>query len=90
MRMTNGPRSGSKFKHSAEKAPKAPDKYRDDYYKKKKKLADAKLRDADKVPTNQSRRPKGEIRTASDVRKQRAMKLKRKEKNARPSRKGKR
>ncbi|KAI9728129.1 MAG: ATP-dependent RNA helicase dbp10 [Chrysothrix sp. TS-e1954] len=82
-------RTGTKFKHYAERAPKQPDKYRDDYYKKKKKLAEAKTRDANPVVDNRTRKAKSELRNASDVRKQRSVKQKRMEKNARPSRRSK-
>lgn len=76
-----------KFKHSGEKAPKQPDKYRDDYHKRKKKMVEKLSRE----PGIGATRPaKNELRSVDNVRKQRLLKQKRREKNARPSKKHKR
>lgn len=75
-------RGGEKrFKHKAERAPKEADKYRDDYYKKKK-LEAAKENRVGKFAEGKG---KSEIRGVEDVRKLRGVQSKRKEKNARPS-----
>ena len=77
-----------KFKHFAAKAPKQPDKYRDDYQKKKKRLSERSTSDI--IVGSATRPVKSELRSADDVRKQRLLKQKRREKNARPSKQQKR
>ena len=87
-RLSRGSASaGSKYKHNATPAPKQPDKYRDDYYKRKKRLDEAQAKNSDVQP--QRRRVKSELNDAEGIRKQRQVKQQKKEKNARPSRKGK-
>ncbi|MCJ1411624.1 ATP-dependent RNA helicase dbp10 [Ptychographa xylographoides] len=76
---------GPRYKHKVEKAPKEADKYRDDYYKKKKMVEAAKEK---RVGRFKEGKGKNELRGADDVRKERNKKEKRKEKTARPSRKG--
>jgi ATP-dependent RNA helicase DDX54/DBP10 len=72
---------GKRYRHQSLKAPKQADKFRDDYEKRKKKVQSAEERvKADKG--------KKEIRSVDDIRKQRKQKERRREKNARPSRKG--
>jgi ATP-dependent RNA helicase DDX54/DBP10 len=73
--------AGRRFKHKQEKTPKDPDKFRDDFHKKKKKLEEAKQNRLGKFKNGVG---KGEIRSMDDVRKERQLKNKRKEKNARP------
>ncbi|GAB7338720.1 hypothetical protein MBLNU457_5438t1 [Dothideomycetes sp. NU457] len=75
---------GKRYKHKAESAPKEADRYRDDYYTQKKKVQEAKEKRVGKFGAGNG---KNEIRGVDDVRKQRAVKQKRKDKNARPSRK---
>ncbi|KAI9652778.1 MAG: ATP-dependent RNA helicase dbp10 [Alyxoria varia] len=88
-RLSRGSASaGKKYKHNATRAPKQPDKYRDDYHTRKKRLEEAKTKDADAQP--QRRRVKNELNDAEGIRKQRLLKQQRKDKNARPSRNGKR
>jgi ATP-dependent RNA helicase DDX54/DBP10 len=70
-----------RYKHKAMKAPKEADKYRADYETAKKKIASAKER---QLPT----KGRKEIKSVDDIRKDRNLKEKRREKNARPSRKG--
>ena len=83
------PGGSKKFKHFADRAPKRPDKYRDDCHAKKRKVAERAS--ANTAGALRSPRPaKNELRSADDVRKQRLLKQKRREKNARPSRKPKR
>ena len=69
--------SGRKFKHMKNKAPKAPDRYRDDYESQKKKAAEAA----------KSHKNDGQLRDAQQIRKLRMIKEQRKNKNARPSKK---
>lgn len=86
---------GKKFKHNKEKAPKTPDKFRGDYEKKKKRMDAVKQRDADKAADPSSKQKgmgrvsKSEIKSIDDIRKARLLKEKRREKNARPSKKNK-
>ncbi|KAI4246760.1 MAG: hypothetical protein L6R40_001789 [Gallowayella cf. fulva] len=89
MEKHSGPQSmggGRRFKHKAEKAPKDADKFRDDFYKRKKKVEAAKEK---KIGRFRDDGKKSEIRGVDDVRKQRGVKQKRREKNARPVKKGK-
>lgn len=89
----NSSLSGRKFRHNKQQAPKQPDKLRDDYDKKKKKGAAARERQAASLgggaATAGSRGAKNELRNNEDIRKARTMKVQRREKNARPTRKGK-
>ncbi|KAH0563048.1 ATP-dependent RNA helicase dbp10 [Trichoglossum hirsutum] len=75
---------GRRFKHKQEKLPKNPDKFRDDFYRKRKKFGEAK-----ENKTGKLRSGGGELKSVDDVRKQRQLKDRRREKNARPSKKGK-
>lgn len=77
---------GKRFKHKLEKAPKDADKYRDDYYKRKKQVEAAKEK---RVGRFKDGKGKSELRGVDDVRKERSMQEKRKEKNARPTKKRK-
>ncbi|KAF2226987.1 ATP-dependent RNA helicase dbp10 [Elsinoe ampelina] len=78
---------GGRYRHKQTKAPKEADKYRDDYYKRKKHLAEAKEKAGTTAPAGRGKKGgKGELRGVEDVRKLRAQQAKRKEKNARPSR----
>jgi len=89
-----GREDGGRFKHRQNKAPKEADRFRDDYYKKKKQIAAAKERnDAGNITSGMNNSggrkggKKGELRKVDDVRKLRQTQQKRKDKNARPSRK---
>lgn len=75
--------SGKRFKHKMERAPKEADKFRDDYHKRKKKVEAAREK---KVGRFREGEGKSEIKGVDDVRKQRGVKQKRREKNARPAR----
>ncbi|OLN81007.1 ATP-dependent RNA helicase DBP10 [Colletotrichum chlorophyti] len=77
--------SGPRYKHKLEKAPKQADKYRDDYEVRKKRIAEAKEKRIGQFKDGAGNRK--EIKNAEDIRKARAEKQKRMEKNARPSRK---
>ncbi|KAI9709564.1 MAG: ATP-dependent RNA helicase dbp10 [Bogoriella megaspora] len=77
-----GVRFGKKYQHSADKAPKAADRFRDDFYVQKRRIAEAKER---RVGQFKDGLGKSELRNTSEVRKQRALKEKRRQKNARPS-----
>lgn len=83
----NGAHSGGRhYKHKAEKAPKEADRYRDDYQTQKKKVAEAKEKRIGKFKDGAGR---SELKNVDDVRKNRQLQEKRKEKNARPSKKRK-
>ena len=73
---------GKKFKHKLEKAPKEPDKFRDDYHKKRKLVESAKEK---RIGRFRDGKGKNELRGVDDVRKERGAKERRKLKNARPS-----
>ena len=75
---------GKRFKHKQDKAPKEADKYRDDYHERKKKVEAAKEQRRGRFAEGKG---KSEIKSVDDVRKGRRDLQKRKEKNARPSRK---
>ncbi|KAL5393369.1 ATP-dependent RNA helicase dbp10 [Paraphaeosphaeria sporulosa] len=77
---------GRHYKHKAERAPKEADRYRDDYHAQKKKVAEAKEKRIGKFKDGGG---KNELKGVDDVRKQRQLEEKRKEKNARPSKKRK-
>ncbi|KAF1349123.1 P-loop containing nucleoside triphosphate hydrolase protein [Delphinella strobiligena] len=81
----NGLQGGQRFKHKAEKAPKEADKYRDDYYKKKKQVEEAKEKRIGKFANGKG---KSEIKGSEDIRKERNLQQNRKAKNARPSKRG--
>jgi ATP-dependent RNA helicase DDX54/DBP10 len=78
---------GTRYKHKQEKAPKAADKYRDDYHVRKKRVAEAKEK---RVGAFRDGSGKSEIKSTEDIRKERKLAERRKAKNARPSKKGKR
>ncbi|CUM64251.1 uncharacterized protein PRCAT00001848001 [Priceomyces carsonii] len=78
--------SRGKFIHKKTKAPKLPDKYRDDYHKQKKKVEKA-LESGIKMKGYHGPAQNSEIKTTEDIRKARLLKEKRKAKNARPLRK---
>ncbi|GAB7362666.1 hypothetical protein MBLNU230_g2975t1 [Neophaeotheca triangularis] len=81
---------GKRFKHKQEKAPKAADRYRDDYEARKKKVESAKEAKRGRFADGgKEGKGKSELRGVDDVRKMRRGKEKRREKNARPQRKGK-
>jgi ATP-dependent RNA helicase DDX54/DBP10 len=83
-----GPGAGQvnkRWKHKLEKAPKDADKYRDDYYKRKKMVEAAKEKRIGRFKDGSG---KGEIKGVEAVRKDRQLKERRKEKTARPRRKG--
>ncbi|KAI9827147.1 MAG: ATP-dependent RNA helicase dbp10 [Thelocarpon impressellum] len=75
-----------RFKHKQDKAPKEADKFRDDYHKRKKRVEEAKEKRVGKFRDGAGKR---EVRSVEDVQKQRKIKDKRKEKNARPSKRRK-
>jgi ATP-dependent RNA helicase DDX54/DBP10 len=73
-----------RFKHKAVKAPKEADRYRDDFYKRKKRVDEAKEKRVGRFAEGKG---KSELKGVEDVRKARKLKARRREKNARPSRK---
>lgn len=85
---SGGPAGGRRFKHNKEQAPKAADRLRGDYEKKKKQGDAAKERALAKAGgAASSSKGKNEIKNTDDIRKARKLKEKRREKNARPSKK---
>ena len=72
---------GKRYKHKTEKAPKEADKYRDDFYKRKKMVEKAKTERRGRFKEGTGKR---EIKGIDDVRKERGLKERRREKNARP------
>lgn len=78
----HGP-GGGRFRHRQEKAPKAADKYRDDFDQRKKRVAEAKEKRVGRFAEGKG---KSELRGVDDVRRLRKVQQKRREKNARPSR----
>lgn len=77
---------GKRFKHKDDRAPKEADKFRDDYHKQKRKVDAAKEQRRGRFAEGKG---KNELRGVDDVRKLRKVAEKRKEKNARPQRRGK-
>jgi len=77
---------GRHYKHKAEKAPKQADRFRDDYHVQKKRVQEAKEKRVGHFKDNGA---KSELRDVDTVQKQRKVQEKRKEKNARPSKKRK-
>lgn len=75
-------RASRHYRHRKEKAPKTPDKFRDDYHKRKKQLNETKEK---LMSSAREGKTKNELRGVDDVRKQRTLKVNRREKNARPS-----
>lgn len=78
--------AGKRYKHKEEKAPKEADKFRDDYWKKKKLGAAAREKRVGKFRDGEG---KNEIKGVDDVRRARGIKEKKREKNARPGKKKK-
>ena len=76
---------GKRFRHKTEKAPKEADKYRDDFYKRRKMVDKAK---EERRGRFRDGRGKNEIRGVDDVRKERGAKERRRDKNARPRKRG--
>ncbi|RAK87612.1 DEAD-domain-containing protein [Aspergillus costaricaensis CBS 115574] len=79
-------RGGRRFKHNKEQAPKRADPLRGDYDKMKKKNEAAKERQLGKFG-GAAAGGKSELKNTDDIRLARNLKQKRREKNARPSRK---
>ena len=77
----SGAGGGKRWKHRKEDAPKDADKYRDDFYKRRKMVDKAK---EERRGRFRDGRGKSEIKGIEDVRKERGMKERRKQKNARP------
>jgi ATP-dependent RNA helicase DDX54/DBP10 len=73
-----------RFRHNAERAPKEADRFRDDFQKRKKRVEEAKEKRIGKFKNVGA---KNELHSIDDIRKQRRLKEKRREKNGRPSKK---
>lgn len=76
-----------RFKHKKQTAPKPADKARDDYGKRKAKVANAVSRN---IPVKGHARPSSELRSSADIQKERAAKQKRWEHSNQPGKKRKR
>ncbi|KAL6948968.1 ATP-dependent RNA helicase dbp10 [Hanseniaspora vineae] len=83
-----GGKKNGKFMHKQVKAPKMPDKYRDDYHSQKKKVSNA-LESGISVKGYNVPGTKSELKSTAQIRKGRVMKDKRREKNGRPSKRRK-
>lgn len=77
---------GRRYRHNKEQAPKAADPLRGDYEKRKKRFDAAKERTLAKAG-GAAFKGKSEINSTDDIRKTRKLEQRRKEKNARPSKK---
>lgn len=77
---------GKRFRHRGETAPKEADRFRDDYWKRKKMVAAAKEKRIGRFKEGDGRR---EIRGVEDVQKARGVQEKARRKNARPQRRKK-
>jgi ATP-dependent RNA helicase DDX54/DBP10 len=75
-------RGGKPYRHKAEKAPKEADKYRDDYDVRKKRVAEAREKRVGRFRDGAGR---SELKSVSDVQKERKLKDRRQAKNGRPS-----
>lgn len=78
--------AGPRYKHKQEKAPKAADKYRDDYEVRKRRVAEAKEKRVGRFRDGPGSRR--EVKSADDIRKARQLQEKRRAQNARPAKKG--
>ena len=81
--VVGGSSGGPRYKHKQDKAPKAADKYRDDYEVRKRRVAEAKEKRVGRFRDGPGSRR--EIKSGDDIRKARQLQEKRREKNARPS-----
>ncbi|KAI5868468.1 ATP-dependent RNA helicase DBP10 [Durotheca rogersii] len=70
------------YRHRQQKAPKEADKYRDDYYARKKRVAEAREKRVGRFRDGGGSRK--EIKNADDIRKARVLKEKQRAKNGRP------
>lgn len=73
---------GTRYKHKQERAPKEADKYRDDYHVRKKRVDEAKEKRVGRFKDGVG---KQEIKSTEDIRRERKLQERRKDKNARPS-----
>lgn len=80
--------TGGRFKHKMEKAPKDADKFRDDYEVRKKRVAEAKEKRIGKYKDGEGSRR--EVKGMVEIRKAKELKEKKREKNARPSKRPRR
>lgn len=80
--------NGQRFKHKQNKAPKMPDKFRDDYHKQKAKVENA-VGAGKFVKGYNKPGQRQELKSTEQIRKARAEKEKKMQKNARPSKRRK-
>ncbi|CAI4057721.1 ATP-dependent RNA helicase DBP10 SKDI_04G2070 [Saccharomyces kudriavzevii IFO 1802] len=86
---SNGRTARGKFKHKQMKAPKMPDKHRDNYYSQKKKVEKALQSGVNVKGHNNAPGLSSELKSTEQIRKDRVMAEKKRAKNARPSKKRK-
>ena len=86
---SNGRTVRGKFKHKQMKAPKMPDKHRDNYYSQKKKVEKALEGGIAVKGYNNAPGLRSELKSTEQIRKDRIMAEKKRAKNARPSKKRK-
>mgnify|MGYP005989160427 CR=1 FL=1 len=79
------PKTGVRYKHNQEKAPKEADKFRDDYHIRKKRVAEARENRVGRFRDGMG--SKKELKGMDDIKRARREKEQRKAKNARPSKK---
>lgn len=77
--------SGVRYKHKQDKAPKEADKFRDDYHVRKKRVAEAREQRVGRFRDGMG--SKKELKGMDDIRKAREEKERKRQKNARPSKK---
>ncbi|CAI4872196.1 CKB_collapsed_G0008630.mRNA.1.CDS.1 [Saccharomyces cerevisiae] len=85
----NGRTVRGKFKHKQMKAPKMPDKHRDNYYSQKKKVEKALQSGISVKGYNNAPGLRSELKSTEQIRKDRIIAEKKRAKNARPSKKRK-
>lgn len=79
------PKSGTRYKHNQERAPKEADKFRDDFEVRKKRVDEAREKRVGRFKDGMG--SKKELKGAEDIRKSRKETAQRKAKNARPTKK---
>lgn len=79
------PKSGARYKHNQERAPKEADKFRDDFHVRKKRVDEAREKRVGRFKDGMG--SKKELKGVEDIRKSRKEHAQRKAKNARPAKK---
>ena len=79
---SGGGRPDRHFRHRQERAPKEADRFRDDYHERKRRVKEAQEKRIGRFREGKGR---NELKSVDDVRKQRKLTERRRQKNARPS-----